>query len=89
MGHKFGGNLTRVQIIFQNALNWPKLHSHHVSNFKDIDFSVSGGMFLHSIHLSCVLLHDGCHKPFASSAKVTPLFAHHPKYCVHLVFCAP
>ena len=43
MGHKFCGNMTRVQIIFQNALNWPKLHSHHVSNFKDSDFSVFFG----------------------------------------------
>jgi len=43
VGHKFGGNLIRVQTIFQNALNWPKLHSHHVSNFKDSGFSVFFG----------------------------------------------
>jgi hypothetical protein len=36
--HELCGNPMQVQIVFQNAINWPKWHSQHVSNFTDTGF---------------------------------------------------
>jgi hypothetical protein len=39
--YEFGGSLTDVQIVFQNALNWYKWSLQHISNFIDRDSSES------------------------------------------------
>jgi hypothetical protein len=46
------GNLTHVQIVFQNALKWPKLNFRHVIKFMDSDSSDFEDKFPHSIHTS-------------------------------------
>jgi hypothetical protein len=89
----WGINLVVIWHVFRESFRmlWtgPNYIPIMVASSKIVTFLFFGGMFLHSIHLSSVFLRDGCHKHFASSAKVTPLFTHHQKYCVHLVFCAP
>lgn len=56
-GAQIGSFLTNVQTDTQNALNWPKWTSEHVSNFMDSDYSLSEDKFLHSINIFVCFAH--------------------------------
>jgi len=47
VGHLFGCNPTLVQIVFQNALNWPKWNFLYIRNFTDFVSSVLKDKFHH------------------------------------------
>ena len=55
--HEFGDNLQHFQAVFQNALNWTKRNSHHVSNFMDSESSIFGDKFLQSSHIPICFAH--------------------------------
>jgi hypothetical protein len=50
-GLEFCGNPTHSLFYCQNAVNWPRRNSLHVSNFIFSDSSILDGIFLHSIHV--------------------------------------
>jgi len=56
-GHDFGGNLTYVQIVSQNYVNWPRSTSQYDINFMDTDSAVLKDKFLHSIHILICFAH--------------------------------
>jgi hypothetical protein len=55
--HKWSVNAMHFQIIFHNALNWPKWYPQHVSNFTNNAASIFKEKFLHSVYIFVCFAH--------------------------------